>query len=627
VIESADLPRLLRRIRRRARTLAALEGAVLGGALGAGMAAGAVTLSRALGREARLGAAIAGAVGAALIGAAFHGARRISLSRCARLADAALDRGGTPRDRVLSALAFLDGADTPLARAAVADAVSRARGLAPSLAAPARRPRQLPGLALAALALVVAGVWPGTAPGSRALAPGLPAPAAMKEPGLRIGAHTLDAERAEARAATKAAEAEGDVRLGKLAAELHATLEALTNGQLAAGEALERLEDVARRAREAGEDAAEAREALRAAGKALEATSDTRALGRALTDVAPDETARALEALAARADDAKASENVARALDAAAAALAGMGVSGEESGEASGGERQRRLARDAQPGAATGGGERGARREPSERKLERLRRDLEDTASTCRSNPEACGQKLRERAEALKQLQQEARGGEGRQRLESAARQARERLRRGDLERKPGGDERRFQRAARGQAPEGSGGERAAGRPGEGEGEGEGQNGAQVIVQADDGMFADDSGGSGEGMSEPEGRDGAGRPGGGGGEESGMAAQGQGAGHEPGADPLGGASATSPTRGREREARVRNGAGPNRSEVIESAARRGFATRDYVRVFTDYQPVVEESLSAAAVPEGRRYVVRRYFQLIRPRTQGKGATP
>jgi len=73
--------------------------------------------------------------------------------------------------------------------------------------------------------------------------------------------------------------------------------------------------------------------------------------------------------------------------------------------------------------------------------------------------------------------------------------------------------------------------------------------------------------------------------------------------------------------------RVRDGAGPNRSEVIEASARRGFAARSYVRVFADYQPVVEESLATEAVPEGRRYVVRRYFQLIRPRDAGGTPTP
>ena len=39
------------------------------------------------------------------------------------------------------------------------------------------------------------------------------------------------------------------------------------------------------------------------------------------------------------------------------------------------------------------------------------------------------------------------------------------------------------------------------------------------------------------------------------------------------------------------------------------------------QTFEDYQPVVEESLATDAVPEGRRYVVRRYFQLIRPRAR------
>ncbi|HVU50908.1 MAG TPA: hypothetical protein VHL80_09495, partial [Polyangia bacterium] len=79
------------------------------------------------------------------------------------------------------------------------------------------------------------------------------------------------------------------------------------------------------------------------------------------------------------------------------------------------------------------------------------------------------------------------------------------------------------------------------------------------------------------------------------------------------------------TRGHEREVRVRSAAGPTRSEVIEASARRGFATHDYVRVFGDYQPVVEEALASGAVPEGRRYVVRRYFQLIRPRAGARDA--
>ena len=78
------------------------------------------------------------------------------------------------------------------------------------------------------------------------------------------------------------------------------------------------------------------------------------------------------------------------------------------------------------------------------------------------------------------------------------------------------------------------------------------------------------------------------------------------------------------TRGHETEARVANGAGPNRAEVIGGAADRGFAQRGYARVFADYQAAVEDALATTAVPEGRRYVVRRYFDLIRPRTGRTG---
>jgi hypothetical protein len=63
-----------------------------------------------------------------------------------------------------------------------------------------------------------------------------------------------------------------------------------------------------------------------------------------------------------------------------------------------------------------------------------------------------------------------------------------------------------------------------------------------------------------------------------------------------------------------------NSAGPSRAQVIGAAGARGFAAREYRRVFDDYHAAVEESLDATLVPPGRRSLVRRYFQLIRPRT-------
>ena len=59
--------------------------------------------------------------------------------------------------------------------------------------------------------------------------------------------------------------------------------------------------------------------------------------------------------------------------------------------------------------------------------------------------------------------------------------------------------------------------------------------------------------------------------------------------------------------------------GPARSEVIEAAAERGFASGHYAKVYREYHTVAEESLSKEEIPGGYRFYVRRYFQLIRPR--------
>src|SRR5690606_4944453 len=61
------------------------------------------------------------------------------------------------------------------------------------------------------------------------------------------------------------------------------------------------------------------------------------------------------------------------------------------------------------------------------------------------------------------------------------------------------------------------------------------------------------------------------------------------------------------------------GEGPTRSEVIRSSAQRGFASRDYRDVYTDYSGHAEEVLEQDEVPPGYRSHVRRDFHLIRPR--------
>src|SRR5215468_4391266 len=117
---------LLRRVRRRLRFWMALEGAVAGAAAGVIALAGAIAVARLAGRAVGIGRPLALVAATLVVGAFVRGVRRIPLVRCARFADAALDR----QDRVLSAFCLRDE-ETPLARALLADAASRARALAP----------------------------------------------------------------------------------------------------------------------------------------------------------------------------------------------------------------------------------------------------------------------------------------------------------------------------------------------------------------------------------------------------------------------------------------------------------------------------------------------------------------
>jgi hypothetical protein len=622
VNERADLLRMLARIRRRARALAAIEGAVAGLAGASFTATIAGAIARARGDAVHWRPALAAASVAALVGACVAAARRISLVQCARWLDAAIDRAGSrggsrAHDRALSALTFVDagGARPAFVQAAIADAVARARSFGPAVVRPARRPAALPALAAASLALVVVGAWPARAPAARAVA--RPSPPSEPTSKVRVTAGALEAEREELRALGEAADVSGDVEMRAAAREARVTLDALTDGTLDRGEALDRLTALASRAREAAEQSSDEQAALHAAGKALEATAATRALGRALGADDVDEAAHALRDLADRAassDDARA--GAARAFGSASNATA---AGGDAAGNDKAGDERRHLAREragaaANMNAATAGDTR-------DRHLERLRRDLDDVARACRGDAAACATQLRERSNDVPRLAREAARAPARQRLETTVEQLRERMRRGDLDRATRDpSERRFARAANGkdddrpsQREEGpidrregnAGADQAAGEPSMASGDG------------DDDVFSSEPAASGEaaGGNEADGKGDATSAGGG---ENGALAQGQGYGHDDGGDPLG-RGATPPTRGRAREVPVRDGAGPTRSEVIEASARRGFAARDYVRVFEDYQPVVEESLATGAVPESRRYVVRRYFQLIRPR--------
>ena len=67
-------------------------------------------------------------------------------------------------------------------------------------------------------------------------------------------------------------------------------------------------------------------------------------------------------------------------------------------------------------------------------------------------------------------------------------------------------------------------------------------------------------------------------------------------------------------------AAVDTGQGSSTSEVVFGAAQRGFTGSRYQKIYTQYHTVAEDVLEQESIPAGYEFYVRRYFQLIRPRT-------
>jgi hypothetical protein len=64
---------------------------------------------------------------------------------------------------------------------------------------------------------------------------------------------------------------------------------------------------------------------------------------------------------------------------------------------------------------------------------------------------------------------------------------------------------------------------------------------------------------------------------------------------------------------------IDTGEGSASAQVIYGAAERGFRSKGYRDVFTEYETVAEQVFEKDDIPPGYRFYVRRYFQLIRPR--------
>ncbi len=61
-----------------------------------------------------------------------------------------------------------------------------------------------------------------------------------------------------------------------------------------------------------------------------------------------------------------------------------------------------------------------------------------------------------------------------------------------------------------------------------------------------------------------------------------------------------------------------HGRGPSKRETVLAAAQKGFATRQYQKVYAAYKAIVEEVMHTEKVPAGYKYYIKRYFQKIKP---------
>ena len=572
-------------------------------------------------------AALAAVAALVALGVVIRRARAVTAASAAMAADRALGLA----DRLTSALAFLaEPAPTPLMQLAIADGAAACAKVDPRAVVALAVPRAA--LALVPLAGLIA---------LAALARCAPAPRATiadvgPRPRLVVEEDALLAERAAVR--RLAAQAGGrDPQLAALAAQLDALLQQIDEQRLSRAEAFTRLAALQAQL-ERDRPAAPPRAQLAALRQALASAKATRAVAEALEHEDLDAAQRELAKLAAAAEaraEAKPPERDAlkdeleRALDRAAKAVdeAQRQADADRDRKIDAlKEEERRLKREAEAHPQDEEIERRLQRNQRElerlerereqareqrRQLQRLSRELQQAAEQLRQklSPEAlrrAAEELGKMADEIRRLGSSAQGAVQIAELKEVLRRA-GRVESGTGEGRAGGKDGAGGKDPRGRDGKGARGERlaefderAGGKP------------SALLLGGDDpgaGSVMLPLPGDGADPGEAPGD----RPGGRGGDRPG---DGIGDQHDP--DLLGDRTALDAKKKLIR-ANGRAGDGPSRSQTILGAGERGFAGRDYQRVYQDYTSVVEEVMSQEGVPPGYRYYIKRYFQLIRPR--------
>lgn len=254
------------------------------------------------------------------------------------------------------------------------------------------------------------------------------------------------------------------------------------------------------------------------------------------------------------------------------------------------------------------------RRERAGRQLDRLDRELAEAAADLMKDLGLSAEDLDQAAEDINRMSKQQMSDEEKERLRQRLKELREILR----QQKQGGDKRmarmlRFGKRARGQQGQGQGQEqKGQGQQGQGqqgqEGQGPGdQPGGVSLSVGPGGQIPIDMPGAGQ----------SGNQKGNGGDSP--EAGGKGIGKGSGGNPRG--EKTNPDMDTHDVEAVGAdaGDGPSNSQVILAAAERGFKGESYKKVFTQYRTVAEENINKDTIPDGYRFYIQRYFQLIRPR--------
>jgi hypothetical protein len=128
-------------------------------------------------------------------------------------------------------------------------------------------------------------------------------------------------------------------------------------------------------------------------------------------------------------------------------------------------------------------------------------------------------------------------------------------------------------------------------------------------------------GGQGAGL-QPGGQ--GGRPGGltrsgeqPGGQGAGQGGKKWGTGHNP--DSVQGKATGLDAKHQAHTAKGQQGKGPSEAQVFQGSADKGFSSTDYRRVYVAYKKIWQKVINQEEVPPGYKYLIERYFRLIKPR--------